>query len=158
VTRHKALLRARGFKHDVVDGVLSEQGHDPAGAERAVEALQGWTEREDWPEILQAYARCARITRDQPGRYSVDPEGLEEAAERALFEKLRRVEEEGWEQGSLGGFLSALATMVPEITRFFDDVLVMTESKALRENRLGLLQRIVRLAEGVVDLSALEGF
>ncbi len=39
-----------------------------------------------------------------------------------------------------------------------DAVLVMADKKALRENRLGLLQRVSALADGVVDLSKLEGF
>jgi glycyl-tRNA synthetase len=44
------------------------------------------------------------------------------------------------------------------INRFFDNVLVMTEEANLRENRLGLLQRIAALANGVADMSRLEGF
>ena len=38
------------------------------------------------------------------------------------------------------------------------DVLVMSEDKPTRQNRLGLLQDIAELADGVVDLSLLEGF
>ena len=34
----------------------------------------------------------------------------------------------------------------------------MAEDARLRENRLGLLQRIAVLASGVADLSQLEGF
>jgi glycyl-tRNA synthetase beta subunit len=34
----------------------------------------------------------------------------------------------------------------------------MDEDQAVRSNRLALLQRIVLLAEGVVDFSKLEGF
>jgi glycyl-tRNA synthetase beta subunit len=34
----------------------------------------------------------------------------------------------------------------------------MAEDERLRLNRLGLLQRIAALAEGVADLSRLEGF
>jgi glycyl-tRNA synthetase len=34
----------------------------------------------------------------------------------------------------------------------------MAEEKDVRENRLGLLQRIASLADGVADLSKLEGF
>jgi len=48
--------------------------------------------------------------------------------------------------------------MIPVIDRFFDDVLVMTEENSLQENRLGLLQRIADLANGVADMSRLEGF
>ena len=36
----------------------------------ALQTLQGadrrWTERADWDELLDTYARCVRITRDQP--------------------------------------------------------------------------------------------
>jgi glycyl-tRNA synthetase len=34
----------------------------------------------------------------------------------------------------------------------------MADEKEVRENRLGLLQRIAALADGVADLSKLEGF
>jgi glycyl-tRNA synthetase beta subunit len=54
--------------------------------------------------------------------------------------------------------LNAFLPMIPAVNRFFDDVLVMTEEASTRENRLGLLQRISALAEGVADMSKLEGF
>jgi glycyl-tRNA synthetase len=37
-------------------------------------------------------------------------------------------------------------------------VLVMAEDQAVRKNRLAQLQHIAGLAEGIVDLSRLEGF
>lgn len=55
-------------------------------------------------------------------------------------------------------FLSAFEPMIPTINLFFDEVLVMTEDEEIRNNRLGLLQRIAALAHGTVDLSKLEGF
>ncbi|NIM09546.1 MAG: glycine--tRNA ligase subunit beta, partial [Planctomycetales bacterium] len=58
--RQQRLLRAAGFRHDVVAAVLEEQGHDPAGTAQAAEALGQWTARSDWSDYLNAYARCAR--------------------------------------------------------------------------------------------------
>jgi len=55
-------------------------------------------------------------------------------------------------------FLKVVLTLVPSITSFFEKILVMAEEKDVRENRLGLLQRIAGLANGVADLSKLEGF
>jgi len=55
-------------------------------------------------------------------------------------------------------FLSAFLPMIPAVDKFFDKVLVMDEDRTLQENRLGLLQRIVSLADGVADMSRLEGF
>jgi glycyl-tRNA synthetase len=51
--------------------------------------------------------------------------------------------------------------MVDVIDHFFakeSGVLVMAEDEALRENRLALLQHVAGLANGIVDLSQLEGF
>jgi glycyl-tRNA synthetase beta subunit len=55
-------------------------------------------------------------------------------------------------------FLRVVVTLIPSITSFFDKILVMADEKDLRENRLGLLQRIAALSSGVADLSKLEGF
>ena len=55
-------------------------------------------------------------------------------------------------------FFTAFLPMIPAIDRFFDDVLVMIDDVTLQQNRLGLLQRIAALANGVADMSRLEGF
>ena len=55
-------------------------------------------------------------------------------------------------------FLNAFLPIIPAINLFFDKVLVMVEEPEVRRNRLGLLQRIAALSEGVADLSKLEGF
>jgi glycyl-tRNA synthetase beta subunit len=54
--------------------------------------------------------------------------------------------------------VTALRALVLPITDFFDKVLVMDEDQARRTNRLALVQRVVSLAEGIADLSKLEGF
>ena len=60
--------------------------------------------------------------------------------------------------GDLDGFFHVFDPLIPLITDFFDNVLVMDEDLALRENRLGLLQMIAGLADGILDLTRLEGF
>jgi glycyl-tRNA synthetase beta chain len=54
--------------------------------------------------------------------------------------------------------MAALVELKPAIGAFFDQVLVMAPDLAQRQNRLGLLQAIGSLADGIVDLSLLEGF
>ena len=51
-----------------------------------------------------------------------------------------------------------LMPMIAPINLFFDEVLVMAPDQVLRENRLGLLQRIAGLTNGIVDLRRMEGF
>ena len=51
----------------------------------------------------------------------------------------------------------ALWLIEPLINEFFDNCLVMHEDEQVRNRRLWLLQRIVSWADGVADLSKLEG-
>ena len=73
VGRLRVMLLDLGWRYDVVDAVLAEQQHNPAGVARTVEQLAAWVARPDWNTILQAYARCVRITRDQKEIFPVDP-------------------------------------------------------------------------------------
>ncbi len=158
--RLAVLLKDAGNRYDVVDGVLAEQAANPVGAARAVRQLRRWVERDDWKTILPAFARCVRITRDQKTRFKVDPKAFVEKEERDLFRELQRAEAamRRSRPATPDSFLGAFLPMIPAVNAFFDKVLVMTKKKALRENRLGLLQRISALANGMVDLAKFEGF
>jgi len=161
IERLRNLLLEQGLRYDLVDAVLAEQGRNPARSARAVKALANWVKRPDWNMILPAYARCVRITRDQPEHYPVRTERFAEVAETELFTALQVAEAACAGNDRLGSpdvFLNALLPMIPAIDRFFDDVLVMVEDAGVRQNRLGLLQRIAALASGVADMSRLEGF
>ena len=62
------------------------------------------------------------------------------------------------QDGTVARLVAALRNLVPAITTFFIDVLVMDEDLAVRHNRLALLQHIASLPKGMADLSHLEGF
>jgi glycyl-tRNA synthetase len=158
VERQRNLLLEDGEAYDVVDGVLAAQGHNPSRAAHAVKELKSWVERPDWNKILPAYARCVRITRDLSEVYPVDEGRFEESAEGALFGSLKTAEGKPRSPGSIDDFLNAFLPMIPDINKFFDQVLVMVEDEQIQHNRLGILQRIAALAHGVVDMSRLEGF
>lgn len=158
IERLRNWLQERGYRYDVVDAVLAEQGDNPAAAYRAVQQLTEWVNRPDWRDILPAYARCVRITRDLTEDYPLEPELLELPAEKALYDALCQAERKPRKAGSVEDFLNAFLPLIPVINHFFDEVLVMAEESRQRHNRLGLLQRIRSLANGVADLSRLEGF
>jgi glycyl-tRNA synthetase beta subunit len=114
-------------------------------------------------DLLNAYARCVRIVRDQETRHTVDPERFTEEASTALYEALGQVqstisEHPPEESPAVDEVLRAIQTLVPAINAFFDDVLVMAADPSLRHNRLGLVQDITSLTEGVADLAKMEGF
>ena len=148
VEEGRALQARRGVRDELFKGPLRPL--------LGVQQLSAWVQRPDWPPILAAYARCVRITRDQAVEHPLQPERLADAAEVALYEAYR--ESAVTPIASVTDFFAALVPMIPAISHFFDEVLVMAEDPGLRANRLALLQRIAGLARGVADFSKLEGF
>ena len=154
--RLEGLLREQGTSASVTKEVLAEQGHNPYAAFQTAAALQEATQSEDWEALLDAYARCVRITRKLPEQFTLRPNDFELPAEQALA--LAYQTAVARQNGTLPNFVESLREMKPAITRFFDDVLVMDEDQHVRENRLALLQHIAALPQGIADLSELEGF
>jgi len=108
---------------------------------------------------LDAYARCVRITRSDKsaaGRAALDPQKFVEPAERSLYAAVQQVPVATLQ--SVDALLNAVVPLIPFINTFFDQVLVMAEDKTVKDNRLGLLQQISDLANGIADLGKLEGF
>ena len=99
-----------------------------------------------------------RITRDQKEQFAVQPAAFADPAEGDLYQALQTAQAAPRKPGSVEDFFAAFLPLIPAINRFFEAVLVMAEDPAVRANRLGLLQQVAALADGVADLSALEGF
>jgi len=161
VERLRGMLREQGFRYDVVDGVLAARGDDPFRARQAVEELSRWVARDGWPRILDNYARCVRITRDLEEQFPLAPAHFAQPAEKELYAAYQEARAQVTPQSTVDEFLTAFLPLVDVIDRYFakeSGVLVMAEEKELRENRLAQLQHIGALAEGIVDLSRLEGF
>ena len=53
--------------------------------------------------------------------------------------------------------MSAMASLRPKVDAFFDKVTVNVDDKALRENRLKLLNEIREATRAVADFSRIEG-
>ena len=154
--RLEVVLREAGYANSVVRAALAEQTHDPYAARLAAAALSEAMQAADWPTLLNAYARCVRITRPLKETYAMRPDALAVAEERAVLDELLRAE--AAKDGSVETFIASLRRLEPGITRLFEAVMIMDEDAAVRENRLALLQRVAGLARGVAELAVLEGF
>ncbi len=154
ITRTKVMLRNRGFTPDAVDAVLACGVEEPAEIIRRTQALEA--ARTDAPDVFEdlatAYARANNL-RDASLGDEVD-EALAGPDERALLDAITRVDarvkaalsDDDYDQA-----LEVLASLRTPIDTFFEDVLVMDEDEALRENRLRLLNRFVAVFAHVAD-------
>jgi len=155
-----SVLLKESYRYDVVDAVLAAQSDNPASAARAVKQLQAWVEREDWDMILPGYARCVRIIRSAPtedrGPKTVVESKFIEASEKALYQAVQSTVH--GQPSTVNEVLNIVLNLIPSINKFFDEVLVMAEDEAVRQNRLALVGQIANLSHGIADLSKLEGF
>jgi len=160
IERLRNVLLDKGYSYDIVDAVVEAQGYNPFETIRAAGEMTSWVAREDWNTILPAYSRCVRITRSVEGVWTpvIYPELLNHESERDLFDALQIAEGATRLPGSVNDFLNTFLPLIPAIDQFFEDVLVMVDDEAVRMNRLGLLHNISALADGVLDMSKLEGF
>jgi glycyl-tRNA synthetase beta subunit len=144
-----------------VDAVLGARGSDPHRALEGVEHLSRWVARDDWDTILDNYSRCVRITRGYEEQFNLDPDLFVQPAEGELYEAYHAARLKITPDSTVDELLTAFLPLVDVIDRYFareSGVLVMAEEVAVRENRLAQLQHIAGLADGIVDLSRLEGF
>lgn len=156
--RLHTILLEQGFAHDVIDAVEEVNGGNPARAKDAVEVLTRWVSKPDWNDILPAFSRCVRITRDLDRQLTVDTSLLVEEQEKQLYKAVSEAEERLIQTPGLENALVQIEKLVEPINTFFDNVLVMAEDQKLRESRLAILQKIAGLIKPYADFSKLEGF
>ncbi|MFO7541015.1 MAG: glycine--tRNA ligase subunit beta [Chloroflexota bacterium] len=154
--RLEGVLRDQGHAASVVKAVLAEQAHDPYAAAQTAAALSKVTAEPDWPQLLDAYARCVRIVRSQEQQFELRPADFALDEEKALLAAYETAVAN--QDGTLPTFVASLRQITPVINQFFDNVLVMDENEDVRHNRLALMQHIAALTIGLADLSELEGF
>ena len=152
------ILLDDGYRYDVVDAIEAVCAQNPGLAKPMVRTLNEWVEKPIWTEVLPAFSRCVRMTRDLKDIFTVDESVLVEEEEKMLHELVLKAEHNLAGRFSLDMALEQIIFLVTPINAFFDKVLVMAEDQALRESRLGILQRIAGLIKPYADLSKLEGF
>ena len=154
--RLAVVMREAGYTSAVVKAVLAELAHDPTRAMQTAGDLSAAMEADDWSDLLNAYARCVRITRSLETQFELRPADFAVEEEIALYAAYQAAAAEA--DGTLPGFVSSLRQMAPAISAFFEAILVMDEDMRIRENRLALLQQIANMTQGTADLSYLPGF
>jgi glycyl-tRNA synthetase beta chain len=60
------------------------------------------------------------------------------------------------ERADYAGALQLLSALSAPVDRFFDNVMVMAEDPALRNNRLALLNQLATLFLAIADISVLQ--
>ena len=154
IARAKVLLRDEGRAPDTIDAVLAAGVREPVEFASRVRALDAAREGDPdaFADLATAFARANNL-RDASLGAEVD-EGLLSEVEHALSCAVVQAESRVARALATDDYPSALAELADlrkPIDMFFERVMVMDEDRALRENRLRLLNRFVAVFEGVAD-------
>jgi glycyl-tRNA synthetase beta chain len=165
--RLKVQLRDQGARHDLVDAVFALKGQDDLLLiVRRVEALGKFLDTEDGKNLLAGYKRATNILRIEEKKDSreytgaPDPELYQLTEENTLAREIALAKDVTARAVAAEDFDAAMRPMArlrSSVDAFFDKVTVNVDDKALRENRLKLLNEIRAATRAVADFSKIEG-
>lgn len=158
VGRLAAIAKDEKISPDTIEAVSAAGVCDPAEFLLRAQALE--TARTNEPELFDdlatAYARAAHLADKSLGT-DVDTSALGEV-EANLLKSVNAAQNSVETQLSSGDYeaaLESLAKLREPIDNFFNDVLVMDDNEAIRNNRLRLLNKFTDVFANVADISAL---
>jgi glycyl-tRNA synthetase beta chain len=164
--RLKAQLREQGARHDLVDAVFALEGQDDLlMVVRRVEALGKFLDTDDGKNLLAGTKRAANILRIEEKKDGKTFAGAPDAKlyqldeEKTLASAIAQVKTEASAAVAREDFASAMTAMAklrPAVDAFFDKVKVNDDDKAVRENRLKLLNEIREATRAVADFSKIQ--
>ncbi len=145
---------------ETFDAVLARRPDSLVDFARRLAAVQAFVALEPADSLAAANKRIANILRQAEfaGEAEVREQLLVEPAEQELWSAVGEVREAVApliESRQYAEALTAMAALRAPVDKFFDDVMVMTDDEATRDNRLALLGGLRALFLDVADISRL---
>jgi len=163
--RVRHLLERRGAAFDELNAVVpleaSLDGLDPLEARLRLDALRQARTSEKFQKLAELFKRVKNISKGVSSEMSWTEiveygNAAGEAAEKPLIShaasSAHLVAEARKQRRYLDAFLR-LADLQPDVTKFFDDVMVMAEDPAVRQARLQLMANLRDLVLQLADIS-----
>ncbi len=156
----RIFLMLEGSFH-LTDAVISrEEGcpgfDDVVDTKARLEALNSLSKEAAFDTLMIAARRVARIIPADYKPANVAPDLFQEEAEGLLYNQFQQIKAQLAQllgKRDYPGALAQLVKLKPYVDRFFDEVLVMADDKALQNNRLALLSEIKVPFSQIADFS-----
>ncbi|MGB5304813.1 MAG: glycine--tRNA ligase subunit beta [Gammaproteobacteria bacterium] len=151
-----------GYEIDVFESVMARLPARPLDFDQRMQAVKSFQNLPESISLAAANKRIRNILRKAdsaiPEHYNTDL--LQEPAEQALAAAVRDAHASVsplFGQREYTVALKKLAALQAPVDQFFNDVMVMADDIALRDNRLALLRALSDLFLQVADISRLQG-
>ncbi len=159
--RLKGYFAEQNIHTDVFDAVLAVTPSQPYDFALRIDAVNQFKQLEAAESLAAANKRISNILKKYTGEIadSIDEALLVETAEqnlaRQLYSATAKVEPL-LAQSAYTQALTELSTLRDVVDKFFDDVMVMADDNALKNNRIALLNQLHKQFMQVADLSLLQ--
>ena len=159
--RFRAHYEEQGINAEVYLAVHARRPTRPLDFDRRVKAVEAFRLLPEAEALAAANKRVSNILTKQGGEDigdSINQDLLQDPAEKALAEQIHKQAEAVlplFEKGDYAAALSSLASLRAPVDSFFNEVMVMAEDDATRNNRLAMLNQLRNLFLRVADISVL---
>ncbi|GGO77417.1 glycine--tRNA ligase beta subunit [Marinobacterium nitratireducens] len=160
--RFRAWYEGAGIPVETFLSVQALRPTRPLDFDRRVRAVAHFRTLPEADALAAGNKRVSNILGKQAAAAgsSLDESLLHEDAEKALAERVKALQvelEPAFGRGDYQFALEKLASLRQVVDRFFDEVMVMADDEAVRNNRITLLSQLRALFLGVADISLLGG-
>lgn len=162
--RLRGMLRERGFSPNEIEAVVAQNPDRLDDIVQRLEAVQAFAALPESASLAAANKRITNILKKNEEAVSQVAAGgvnvalLQDEAEKKLAASVSRVQPEvdaAFARGDFAQTLQTLAQLRDDVDGFFNDVMVMADDVALRNNRLALLSSLHAMMNRVADISKL---
>ncbi|MFZ1570951.1 MAG: glycine--tRNA ligase subunit beta [Thiolinea sp.] len=158
--RLRAYYQEQGIGAELVEAVAALKPTQPLDFDQRIKAVAAFRQLTASESLAAANKRISNILKkvDTAIPAAVNPSLLKETAEQALAEALQAQQVQVLPLFAAGDYKQALLSLAhlrEPVDAFFNEVMVMADDEALRNNRLALLNQLRSLFLRVADLSVL---
>jgi len=155
--RYKNMMLRSDYASDLVEAAISDEFDRILSLRPKMAQLKDFTlSSEEFAPLALTFKRVNNIIKKQSRVFEVVPELFKEDAEKDLWKAYQSLKDDVEACVGKSAFLEALGIMVrlrTPVDQLFDNVEILTENDALRENRVGLLQLISSFVLTIADFS-----
>lgn len=155
--RFKNLLLAQGISQDIIEVVISIDFNFLHQIEKKIEALRKFKDAShDFETLAVSVKRIGNIVKGFDGSSAINKHLFESKAETDLWMTFLEVKdkvENEIENENYFKALNIMAKLGKPVNEFFSQVMVMAEDPKIRDNRLGMLNKLNQFFLRVADFS-----
>ncbi|KKW71704.1 glycine--tRNA ligase subunit beta [Lactococcus cremoris] len=151
--RVQKLLLEKLDRYDIVEAAINSSNFDITNMMESAFVIDGHKLHEPFKPAIENVSRSINLVKKAADIAEINPALFEEDTEQALYDAVISLQNQWTYKPCEEKFRAIVHTLAPAIEAFFDNVMVMAEDLAVRDNRIALLSEVVALTSVMADFS-----